>query len=147
VIWIRLLHSQPFNHSWPAIVTSLLLWNQWPHKCCFIDQTMNCCEVSSFSITHSTLWIMSCYCHFTGNFWTVHPIVRVTEATFGRPFIPWKWGGENICSLTYPSAGAPDCNHNRTVKLKSRWDNCLNVLIQWNKLATYNIMFTFHFIF
>ena len=78
---------------------------------------MICCEVSSFSITHSTLWIISCYCRSTGNFWTVHHIVWVTEATFGRPFIPWKWGGENVCSLTYPNTGAPDCNHSRTVKL------------------------------
>jgi len=134
------------NHSWPAIVTCYCGISDLPNVASVTKQTI-CCKVSSFSITHSTLWIMNCYCHFTGNFWTVHPIVRVTEATFGRPFIPWKWRGENACSLTYPNAGAPDCNHNRTVKLMSRWDNCLNVLIQWNKLATYNFMFTFHFIF
>jgi hypothetical protein len=104
---------------------------------------MICCELSSFSITHSTLWIMSCYCRFTGNFWTVHSIVWVTEATFGRPFIPWKWGGLNVCSLTDPIAGAPDCIHNRTVKLLSRWDNCWNVLIQWNKLATLTLCLLF----
>jgi len=54
-----------------------------------VTKQMICCEVPSFSITHSIIWIMSCYCHFTGNFWTVHPVVWVTEATFGKPFIPW----------------------------------------------------------
>ena len=46
-----------------------------------------------------------------------------------------------------PNAAAPDYSHTRTVKLMSRLDKCLNVLIQWNKLATFNIMFTLHLIF